>query len=204
MQTVKHIERLWEARKYERLFRELIANRAEASLRLELELSSVIPAAAMALIRLDELSQSHVPLYAKLVRTLVATQDRDGGWGGGDPIATALCLRALMAGRGGGEAIERALAHLATLQKPEGLWPRVPFRRMPADPYVSAFILYQLGDAARFREAVRLKDAIDWFAAHESSLDRPTRDLWDRATLRCRSARPSYTSTLPSMAAAWS
>lgn len=62
MQTIKHIERLWTARKYELLFRELIATRPEASFRLEIELATCTPAAAMAMIRLDELNQSHQPL----------------------------------------------------------------------------------------------------------------------------------------------
>jgi hypothetical protein len=187
MQTVRHIERLWTNRKYEQLFRELIADRPESSFRLEIELATCTPAAAMAMIRLDELNQSHVPLYQKLVRSLVATQDADGGWG--DPMATALCLRALMAGKGAGLAIERGLFYLATLQKPEGIWPRVPFRRMPAEPYVSAFVLYQLAEDDRFRAAVRFLDAVNWFESHESSLDVETRRLWDRASLRCQMRR---------------
>jgi hypothetical protein len=187
MITVKHIERLWTGRMYDRLFRELLANRPEGGLRLELELTGACratPAAAMAIIRLNELGQSHHALQAKLVRTLIATQEPDGGWG--DPIATTFALRALLADNGDGAVIDRGLHYLALLQKPEGIWPKVPFRRMPADPYVSAFILNQLGGNARFRAAVRFFDAIDWFESHESSLDPETRRLWDRASLRCR------------------
>ena len=189
MTTVKQIERLWNARQHDRLFRDLIAARPEASIRLEAECSRAVPAAAIALIRLHELDQSYVPLYSKLVRSLVAMQDLDGGWG--DPMATALCLRALMNGRGEGPCIDRGLFYLAQMQKPDGIWPKVPFRRMPADPYASAFVLYQLGDSARFRAAVRFFDAVNWFEAHESSLDAETRRLWDRATLRCHVRRPA-------------
>jgi hypothetical protein len=187
MITVKHIERLWTGRMYDRLFRELLANRPEGGLRLELELTGACratPAAAMAMIRLNELGQSHHPLQAKLVRTLIATQEPDGGWS--DPIATTFALRALFADNGDGVVIDRGLHYLAMLQKPEGIWPNVPFRRMPADPYVSAFILNQLGGQPRFRGAVRFFDVIDWFESHESSLDPETRRLWDRASLRCR------------------
>src|SRR5437870_2978557 len=119
MITVKHIERLWTGRMYDRLFRELLINRPEAGLRLELELTGACratPAAAMAMIRLDELNQSHHPLQAKLLRTLIATQEADGGWG--DPIATALAVRALLNDNGDGAVIDRGLHYLAMMQKP--------------------------------------------------------------------------------------
>ena len=57
MITVRQMERLWGGKAYEKLFRELLAARPEASLRLEVELGRSIPAAALAIIRLDELSQ---------------------------------------------------------------------------------------------------------------------------------------------------
>src|SRR4051812_10267299 len=187
MTTIKRIERLWTGRKYDQLFRDLIAARPEASIRLEVECSHAVPAAAIAMIRLDELGQAHVPLFAKLLRTLLATQDVDGGWA--DPMATALALRALLNGRAAGAAIERGLHYLAQMQKPEGIWPKVPFRRMPADPYVSAFVLFELGDNDRFRGSVRFLDAVNWFESHEATLDPESRRLWDRASLRCQMHR---------------
>src|SRR6185437_9073209 len=135
-------------------------------------------------VRLDELDQSHVKLYSKLIKTLVAAQETDGGWG--DLITTALCLRALLCGEGNGVAIERGLAYLAGLQKSEGIWPNIPIRRMPADAYVSVLVLYQLGDQPAFRQAVRLADAGHWFALHDQSLDDETRALWNRVRIRCR------------------
>src|SRR5262245_15636992 len=114
MQTVRQIERLWTARQYPRLFGELIANRPEALFDVDLEPAGSTAAAATALIRLDELDQSHVPLYSKLIRAIIAAQQPDGGWQ--DATLTALCLRALMLGRNtGGEAIARGLAYLARL-----------------------------------------------------------------------------------------
>jgi hypothetical protein len=183
MITVRQIERLWSGKAYEKLFRELLAARPEASLRLEMELGRSTPAAALALIRLDELSQSFVPLYDRLLRTLLNDQQGDGGWG--DPMTTALCLRALMCGQGNGLAVDRGLMYLAQMQKPEGIWPNVPIRRMPADPYVSAFILLQLGESLAFRQAVRFFEALNWFETNESALDPEARKLWDRASLRC-------------------
>ena len=61
-----------------------------------------------------------------------------------------------------------------------------PERRMPADPHASAFILLQLGDDSGFRQAVRLAEAVQWFQAHGDELDEETRQLWDRARVRCR------------------
>src|SRR5688500_16108573 len=142
MTTVKQIERAWTARTYEKLFRELVSSRPESGFRLEVQTSRSALAAAMGVIRLEELNQSHVPLYSKLLRALIGSQDADGGWG--DPVSTALCLRALLCGQGTGEAVERGMAYLANLQKDEGTWPQVPLRRMSADAYVSAFVLYQL------------------------------------------------------------
>jgi hypothetical protein len=188
MQTVRQIERLWTARQYPRLFRELVANRPEASFDIDLEPAGSTAAAAMGIIRLHELDQSHVSLYSTLIRALVASQDKDGGWQ--DATLSALCLRALMLGREtAGAAIDRGLAYLAPLQRADGLWPKIPLRRMPGDACVSAFVLHQLGDEQRFRAAVRFDDAVDWFASNTSALDTSAKKLWDRASLRCRARR---------------
>ena len=132
MITVRQIERLWNANTYPKLLRELLSARPEASLRLEADLQRSTPIAALAMIRLDELSQSYVPLFDRLLRTLLNDQQSDGGWG--DPLTTALCLRTLMCDNGQGVAIDRGLTYLANLQKTEGIWPATPIRRMPADP----------------------------------------------------------------------
>jgi len=183
MTTVRQIERYWMAKDYGRLFRELVSFRPEARLRLDIDVRAPL-AAALAVIRLDELSQSHHALYTRLVRAILAAQEADGGWG--DPVTTALCLRALLCGNGQGVSIERGMQYLANLQKDEGIWPNLPLRRMPADAHVSAFVLTQLGDSPAFRGAVRLSDALEWFRVHADSLDDDTCQLWNRATLRCR------------------
>ena len=188
MITVRQLERDWNARHYDKLFRELTAARPEASFRFEFEGGRAAPAAAMGIIRLVELNQSHVPLYARLVRAVLASQDfGDGGWG--DPVVTALCCRALLADRGNGMALDRGLAFLADLQKAEGIWPAVPVRRLQEDPYTSAFILSQLGDQPKFRDAVRFDDAIAWFERHGDHVDADTKAIWSRASLRCGTRR---------------
>src|SRR5256885_11974206 len=161
MITVKQIERAWTARQYERLFRDLVACRVEATLNLEFDGGWCTPAAAMALIRMDELSQTYLPMYGKLLRAVLAAQQPDGGWG--DLATTALCLRALLCSNGHGLAIDRGLEFLASLQKPDGLWPRFPLRRLPEDPSISSFILLQLGGQPSFQSTVRLADALAWF-----------------------------------------
>ena len=188
MITVRQIERHWDAKAYDRLFDELMSVRAEGSLRLGIDCTRTAPAAALAVVRLDELAQSHVKLYSKLVRSILGAQEADGGWG--DLVTTALCLRALFCGNGNGIAIERGLKYLADLQKSEGIWPNVPIRRMPADPYISALILYQLAEQPKFRQAIRLDDAVQWFAANDQWLDDQTRELWKRARVRCRLNSP--------------
>jgi hypothetical protein len=184
MMTIRQIERMWNAKSYERLFRELIAARPEGSLRAQMQLAQPMATAAMGLVRLYELNQEYTPVYATLLRALLAGQQADGGWG--DPMTTALSLRALLLGQGAGQAVQRGLGYLAALQKSEGIWPNVPIRRMPADPYVSAFVLYQLAEHAEFRTAVRFLDAVNWFEQNEPTLDAETRTLWDRASARCR------------------
>jgi len=184
MTTVRQIERLWEARKYQQIYKELTVARPEGMLHTSWDCPQSIPAAAMVIIRLDELDQSHVPLAGNLIRSLLVTQQLDGGWG--DLIATALALRALTRCRGQGLAIERGMAYLANLQQTVGTWPKVPIRRMPADACVSAFILQQLGESAIFRASVRFDDAIAWFARNESSLDDESRRIWASARLKCR------------------
>jgi hypothetical protein len=184
MITVRQIERLWENRQNDRLLAELLSPRAEDGPGLRTMLTGSLAAAALALIRLDELNQAHVPLAQKLIRRLLVSQSADGGWD--DPLITALCARALMTTGGQGPCIDRALAHLADLQKSEGIWPREPIRRLPVDPYVSALILYHLGGSSAFRNTVRLADAVTWFERNADRLDDETRRMWELASLKCR------------------
>ncbi len=185
MMTVKQIERNWAAKLYGRLFRELVACRPESGMTFESEGDWIAPAAAMALIRMDELMQAHVPLYRQLLRVLLVSQQEDGSWG--NPAATALCLRALLCGTGEGVAIRRGMDFLARLQKPEGLWPKFPLRRMPEDALISAFVILELGDQPVFQSSVRLDDAIRWFKANEQFQGSVERDVWKSAVRRSRS-----------------
>jgi len=198
MLTVRYIEKLWDARKYSRLLEELIAPRVEAAAAGELADTPAASAAALALVRLDELHQAQASLCPRLIRTLVALQETDGGWG--DVATTALCLRALCLQNGQGQAIERGLAYLATLQQPAGIWPKIPIRRMPEDALVSAFVLAQLADNERFRDAIRFDAALAWFESHRWSLDQGAQSIWDHARLRI----PAVATTPAGAEASWS
>lgn len=182
MITVRQIEKLWAAKAYERLLEQMLFPRPESSDRLRGLLTGSLPAAAMAVIRLDELSQSHAKLYSELVRTVVNAQRADGGWG--DVMTTALCLRALLCGNGNGPAVQRGLACLAGLQKPDGIWPNVPSRRMPVDAFASAFVMMRLGDCEAFRRAVQIDQAVTWFEENDLALDPQTRKLWSHTQRR--------------------
>jgi hypothetical protein len=193
MITLRHIERLFSDQQHRRLYRELIAGRPEATFALEPVLGRPVAVAALGMLRLDELSQSHGSLYRRLLNVVLLAQQADGGWG--DPMTTAVCVRALLAGGGNGAAVQRGLAYLASLQQPQGSWPRESLRRMPMDEFASAFVLMQLGDREPFRRAVRFDDACHFFTTHARALDPEARRLWSHAAVRCRvpAGRPSGT-----------
>jgi hypothetical protein len=185
MITTRQIERLWTNRRYGRLTDDLLGNRWEAAYRHKLTGSPALLAAAISMIRLYELDQSGAPVFGNLLRTILAAQESDGGWG--DLAVTALCLRALMLDGGAGPAVARGIAYLAGLQQPEGSWPAIPFRRLPADPFMTAFIAAELGESADFRSRTRWTDTTDWLAA-ACELEE-SRGMWERIRLRSRQAK---------------
>lgn len=182
MLTARYIQRLWDAGKHDRLLQELITPRVEAVAADELTHNTIASAAALALVRLDELHSPHALICGDLIRALIATQKSDGGWG--DVATTALCLRALSLQDGHGPAIAGGMAYLAALQQPAGIWPKLPIRRMPEDALVSAFTILQLGDNDLFRATVRIDAAFAWFDSHRWMLEPAALSLWDHARLR--------------------
>ncbi len=99
-------------------------------------------------------------------------------------MTTALWLRGLMLDNGRGEAIDRGLAYLAVLQQAEGIWPKVPLRRMPADAVVSAFVLLQLSGFEKFRCGVRFDNAMEWFENNPIEGEAVAQKLWQHARVR--------------------
>jgi len=183
MTTTRQMEKFWTAGQYGKLVDELLAGRPEERPAVRNALQPMLAAAALSVIRLDELAGSHQPLARGLVAALLARQGGDGGWS--DPLTTALVVRALCCTHGDGLAVRRGINYLADLQKSEGLWPVEPLRRMPADATATAFVLLQLGDDERFRQAVRFEEAMAWFGSTDRHLDADASELWRHARLRC-------------------
>jgi hypothetical protein len=186
MITVRQLERLWEAKSFARMSSLLLDMRPESSLRLTSEFSRATPAAALAVIRLDELSQAHTPFCARMIRHLLASQEADGGWA--DAATTALAIRALSCCDGHGLAIDHAVNFLANLQKEDGSWPKIPLRRLPGDAFTTATVLFYLTDNARFAQLSAPQKAMTWLSAHDCDLDEQTLKL-------CRTLRLRHTST---------
>ena len=182
MITLHRIDRLFSEHKHPRLYRELVAARPEAFVGLDDALTHVAPIAALGIIRLDELNQSHTSTYRRLLNVLLTSQKPDGGWG--DCVTTALVVRALLCGGGHGSAVERGLFYLARMQQDDGLWAV----ESSGNALVSAFVLMQLGDRSEFRQRVRFGAALAWFTTHRKSLNPATQKLWNHAAVRCCAA----------------
>ncbi len=189
MLTVRHLEREWNARAYRRLMAELLSARGEASPKAMTDLAKPAGVAAMVMVRLDELGQAHVPLFSTLLRTVLAAQDADGGWG--DPVVTALAVRALRLANGNGVAVDRGMQYLANLQKENGLWPAEPLKRLSGDSFVTAWVLFHLGGDPSFRRLVQYDDALAALELMESEHTPETRRLWARVNRRQPLRRPA-------------
>jgi hypothetical protein len=188
MLTVKRMQRLWNAKSYQALFQESLAGRPETLEPFEAHEGWAALAASAAMIRLAELDQSYLPFYSQLLRALIAAQQADGGWG--DCTTTALALHALSNDKGHGVCIDRGVEYLVNLQQPSGAWPAVPIRRMPADAFVTAFVLYELADLPVMRKELNLQAALTWCRNNGEALDGAARLLWQRAAIRFAAARP--------------
>ena len=193
MITVRQMQRQWSTKQYQALFQKLVEYRPEAAMAIPFEENWALPCAAMAVIRLDELAQSETPLCRQLIDVILHAQQADGGWG--SLICTALCVRALLCSLGGGVAVERGIGFIASLQQDQGIWPCVPIRRMPEDAFVSAFMLFELGDQLLFRSVVDIPAALKWFDRFGANLATGAANLWAKASTRCRAVSRQTTVT---------
>ena len=190
MLTIRQVDKLWQLKAYERLLDELCIGRAEATGGIRQLIHGSVAAAALVVIRMDELHQGHLPQVANAIRYVLSQQAPTGGWG--DAVTSALCLRALSRGAGTGVAVDQAVKFLSNLQKEDGEWPREPMNRFPGDPAVTAFVLLQLAEsrtpAARAlvaRTLDRLSDeSIGTDGAATTAGDHQLATLRDRARTR--------------------
>ena len=183
MITVRQIQRLWDEHAYRRLAdllgegRSDLANDAPRG-------SPAVAAAALGIIRLDELGQSSHPVCARLIRSLLNAQQPDGAWG--EIGLTVLAIRALRCANGEGEAIARGIQWLAELQKEDGAWPVEPVRRLPADAANTTCIPLPLANDPLRHAKARLAAALSWIPSHRHEMDAGTRRLADRVVVRRR------------------
>ncbi len=195
--------RLWQTARYRQLMRKLLEGRVEAGLRVDERLGGPLAAGAVALLRLGELNQAHLPIATELRQRLLLSQNRDGSWGDSLPeraMLTALCIRGLhaVAGQrvdhaapyglrwipldvqGRGISIERAirhgLRHLGHAQERYGGW--------AGDLFATGFVLLELARVPGFRESVRVAEALELLDAAEGGLDTETSLLFSRVEQR--------------------
>lgn len=165
MLTLKQLERLWNAGDYPRMARQLLAGRVETTPRTLVEAAQRVPAAAWGLIRLDEFARPDHPLARRFLNTLVTSQNDDGGWGQplSDAGVTALVLRALSTSSGEGPVIDRGLAFLRNLQRPDGGFSQLPVPRGLSDPGTTAAVwrhVRHIPAAARVLDVAALRQAV--------------------------------------------
>lgn len=181
MTTIRQINALLTTGQPAKLARELSRFRADmpGSVLTELEASPdamSLAAVAISAIRLAEIDQTHVPMYASLIGRLLKCQDVDGSWADGCPFVSAMAIRALLNWPETHAAAIRGIESLARLQRDDGGFPRTGPRRLPGDALATAFILTHLGEMGPFADRIRLGAALHWLGQNRTDLapeDRP-------------------------------
>jgi hypothetical protein len=130
----------------------------------------------------------------KLVRAIIAGQENDGGWG--DAMTTALCFEPFFARAATGLPWIAVSSTSPIFRNRKAPGPPSRSAEWPPTDTSTAFILYQLGDQARFREAVRFESALQWFHPNASHLDPEARVCGIAPDVGARSVRlPRATET---------
>lgn len=174
MTSVRQIDGLWSEGRTRQLVTELTRFRPDfpASM-IDSVSSSPVVAAALAMVRLQELDQTLLASYEGLKRKLLASQAADGSFGS-IPI-TVLACRALLAEPTGAEALRKGLEYLGLIQREDGGFPVDELRRLPSDLLATALCIYHLSRDDRAKRALRFEAAGRWLADHRmdaSPLDR--------------------------------
>lgn len=207
MLSVTLIERCFRGRRFEQLLDNLAANGLELPLPLRVRLAeSPASPVALGLRRLVDLTYGPTSLSREMAGYLVVLQAPDGSFQG-DPLATAAAAAAmgkLLADRNhraGAAPLEgpreRALAALAAMQSPDGLFCAPNDRTDQDRALTAAFVIYLLARDDDFRQAIRSADLFDWFEQHQETLDPQAARVWSLA----RTGAPNPTPLSPAVAA---
>ncbi len=187
MLSLNLIERLFDAREFDRLLDSVAGNGLELPLPLRIGLSQAAAGVvAVALRRTVDLSYTHTLLAERMATFLLAAQSDDGSFDA-DPLITAAAAAAWgrmlterHAGPGSPIAAGRtmAMAALAQMQTDDGLFRSTNDRSLEDMEMTAAFVLFLLGNDDAFCSAIRIADLCRWFEQRHARLDRMTQRLW--------------------------
>ena len=196
MLSVSLLQRYFDSGDYEKLVKSRADNGLPMPLPIQARLAHAVPATALALGRLVELTYGPTELSRQMTSLLLARQRPGGAFAGGDeaadPLATAVAVAALGAVLRDhrpddpriDNAYEQALLALAGMQQPDGLFAGPADHTEQDRALTSAFLLSLLLEDDRFRQSVRLADALSYFESRYHQLDRPVATLYRLAHAR--------------------
>lgn len=188
MTTIRQINALLTTNQPAKLLRELSRFRADVTDTVLTEVENAegtgLAAVALAAIRLQEIDQTHTPMYASLIGRLLSSQSTDGTWHDGCPFVSAMAIRALLNWPETALAANRGIEAIARMQRDDGGFPRIGPRRLPGDALATAFILTHLGQFAAFADRVRLGAALHWLGQNRNELSAADRALARSAVQR--------------------
>jgi hypothetical protein len=192
------IHRLFDTQDHGRMIGCLADNGTAMPLTLQARLAQPVAAAGLGLRRLVELTYGPTPLSHDMADALLAGQLPDGSFQGTchrDPLATATAAAGLAAVLREyhrqdarrrcrlADALDRALASLAAMQREDGLFCHGDDRTPEDRALTSAFVLLLLARLPGFREAIRFADLMTWFDERADRLNDETLQLYHMASL---------------------
>ena len=181
------IERLYDAKAFDRLLDAVVANGLELPLPLRVRLSQApAGAVAVALRRAVQLAYGQSDLTDRMAKSLLAAQEDDGSFDS-DPLITAAAVAAwgrLLADRRAepdspvAHAREAAMAALAGMQDDDGLFHAASDRTEEDRALTASFVLFLLAGDDTFRRTLRIADLCSWFEQRHDQLDSAAERLW--------------------------
>ncbi len=197
MLSITLIQKLFDAHDHCRMVGCLSENGMTLPLTLRARLSHATGAIGLGLRRLVELTYGPTSLSVDMTQALLSQQHADGSFQGDcdrDPLATAAAAAAIAAvirespaqaqpDTALPDALDRALASLASMQDDAGLFRHEDDRTEQDRALTSAFILFLLARISAFRAAARFAELMTWFDERADRLVPDTLELYHMASL---------------------